>query len=67
MGADPPQWLVHLIGNINQMRGALDRVDAWLENVRIGRENNMALQRNTSVTIYRAKQKEVRMVISLSH
>ena len=67
MGAAPPQWLVEVTSNVNQIRMSLECVEARQENARIGRLNSMELISNTSVTMYRAKQKEVCLsVISFS-
>jgi hypothetical protein len=64
--AAAPAWLGsfannfnQLLQNVNQMQISLQRVEARQENARIGRFNHLELARNTGVTTYQAKQKEV--------
>jgi hypothetical protein len=71
--AAAPAWLGpfannfnQLLQNVNQMQISIDqvqislqRVEARQENARIGRFNHLELARNTGVTTYQAKQKEV--------
>jgi hypothetical protein len=66
-GMAAPAWLGPFANNFNQLvanfdllRGDIQQVLARQANDRIVRLNHAELMRNTGVTAYRAKQKEVR-------
>jgi hypothetical protein len=58
-GMAAPAWLGPFANNFNQLVANVDLVLARQANDRIVRLNHAELMRNTGVTAYRAKQKEV--------
>ncbi|KAF8344624.1 hypothetical protein F5887DRAFT_1075224 [Amanita rubescens] len=58
-----PQWLVHIIGDVNQrqeeMQAGIVLIGAWQVNLRISRLNKLDMVSNFSQIAYQAKQKEV--------
>ncbi|KAF8334359.1 hypothetical protein F5887DRAFT_1285955 [Amanita rubescens] len=61
--AAPPQWLAHIIGDINQMQEEMQTRFALIEarqvNARISRLNKLDMNSNPGQIAFRAKQKEV--------
>ena len=67
-GCSPPQWLAQFIGNLNQIRVSVERIEALPQNARIGRINSMEIMNSTGVMTYRAKRKDVSVIsFSLDH